>query len=608
MKLSIVQVTVILLTVFIISNNLIFFPTNILSWDIFGYYLYLPCTFIYNDIGILDDTVILNTIEKYNSTTTFYQALQLPEGQYVMKYSMGMSFFYAPFFFIGHLFAKLFNYPQDGFSTPYQYSIFFGSIVYSIIGILFLSKIVSRFFSQWITSIVLICIVFGTNYIIHVTMYGQNAMSHSILFAMYTLIIWLTIRWHETHSIKTMILLGVICGITILSRPTEIVCLIIPALWGLKSRKDILEKITMFWRLKKQIIIFVTILFFFGMLQFSYWKHVTGHWIYYSYGGNAGEGLDLFTPHFADVLISFRKGWLIYTPMMGLAIFGFIQLYKNNRGVFWVCVVFFMFNLYLVSSWSCWWYAQSFSQRALIQSYPIMAIPLGYLLTWVVQQQRIIRISLSSVVVIIIGLNLFQSYQFHKGIIHGDRMTKAYYIKVFGTVNFEQKNDKYLLVKRSFDGVEQLDNPEDYQRKFSKVLNFDKNTNANLAIQHLQTATFQLDSLNIYSPAIEIPYSKLTKKDHAWIRVTVNVYPISEVATNTLSFVTHFLHNEFPYKYSAIDATRFKVKPNQWNKVSYYYLTPEVRNSSDALKVFVRNSGTGTVYLDNLKIDVYEEK
>lgn len=608
MKLSIVHVTVILLIVFIISNNLIFFPTNILSWDIFGYYLYLPCTFIYNDIGIIDDTVILNAIEKYNSSSTFYQALQLPEGQYVMKYSMGMSVFYAPFFFIGHVFAKLFNYPQDGFSTPYQYSIFFGSMAYSALGIIFLSRIVSHFFTKYIASIVLICIVFGTNYIIHVTMYGQNAMSHSILFAMYALIIWLTIRWHETHSFRIMILLGVICGVTILSRPTEIVCLIIPALWGVKSWNDVREKITLFWRLKKQIIVFGTILFLFGILQFAYWKYITGHWIYYSYGGNAGEGLDFFSPHIADVLISFRKGWLLYTPMMGLAIFGFIQLYKKNRSVFWMCIVFFVCNLYLVSSWSCWWYAESFSQRALIQSYPVMAIPLGYFLTWVGEHHRIMRISLYSIVVIIIGLNVFQSYQFHKGIIHGDRMTKAYYFRVFGTVNFDQKNDNYLLVNRSFVGVERLENPENYYKKLSRILKFNKNTSVHTGLTALQIDRFQLDSLNKYSPALEIPYSKLTKKDHAWIRVTVDVYPISEVATNTLSFVTHFLHNEFPYKYSAIDATKFKVKPNQWNKVSYYYLTPEVRNSSDALKVFVWNRGKGITYIDNLKIEVFEEK
>ncbi len=608
MKLSIVHVTVILLIVFIISNNLIFFPTNILSWDIFGYYLYLPCTFIYNDIGIIDDTVILNAIEKYNSSSTFYQALQLPEGQYVMKYSMGMSVFYAPFFFIGHVFAKLFNYPQDGFSTPYQYSIFFGSMAYSALGIIFLSRIVSHFFTKYIASIVLICIVFGTNYIIHVTMYGQNAMSHSILFAMYALITWFTIRWHETHSFRIMILLGFICGVTILSRPTEIVCLIIPALWGVKSWNDIREKITLFWRLKKQIIVFGTILFLFGILQFAYWKYITGHWIYYSYGGNAGEGLDFFSPHIADVLISFRKGWLLYTPMMGLAIFGFIQLYKKNRSVFWMCIVFFVCNLYLVSSWSCWWYAESFSQRALIQSYPLMAIPLGYFLTWVGEHHRIMRISLYSIVAIIIGLNIFQSYQFHKGIIHGDRMTKAYYFRVFGTVNFDQKNDNYLLVNRSFVGVERLDNPENYYKKLSRILKFNKNTSVHTGLTALQIDRFQLDSLNIYSPALEIPYSKLTKKDHAWIRVTVDVYPISEVATNTLSFVTHFLHNTFPYKYSAMDATKFKIQPNQWNKVSYYYLTPEVRNSSDALKVFVWNRGKGITYIDNLKIEVFEEK
>jgi len=57
-------------------------------------------------------------------------------------------------------------------------------------------------------------------------------MTHNYLFTAYALILWLTMRWHEVYKIKYLILMGIICGLTILSRPTEFVCLIIPLLWG----------------------------------------------------------------------------------------------------------------------------------------------------------------------------------------------------------------------------------------------------------------------------------------------------------------------------------------------------------------------------------------
>lgn len=42
-----------------------------------------------------------------------------------MKYLMGLSIIYTPFFFLGHCIAGALEYPQDGFSTPYPLSICF---------------------------------------------------------------------------------------------------------------------------------------------------------------------------------------------------------------------------------------------------------------------------------------------------------------------------------------------------------------------------------------------------------------------------------------------------------------------------------------------------
>jgi len=78
-----------------------------------------------------------------------------------MKYSMGMSILYSPFFFIGHLYAKISDYPADGFSLPYQYAIFIGGQVFTVTGIIALRKVLIQFFSDKITAITMTIIVLG---------------------------------------------------------------------------------------------------------------------------------------------------------------------------------------------------------------------------------------------------------------------------------------------------------------------------------------------------------------------------------------------------------------------------------------------------------------
>src|SRR5687768_4210095 len=51
---------------------------------------------------------------------------------------IGMTLSYLPFFALGHLYAKFSEYAMDGFSAPYQLAIQLSSILYLIIGLLYL--------------------------------------------------------------------------------------------------------------------------------------------------------------------------------------------------------------------------------------------------------------------------------------------------------------------------------------------------------------------------------------------------------------------------------------------------------------------------------------
>lgn len=492
------KVTALIIIAISVALSFHYIPSNILSYDVFGYYLYLPSTFIYKDLGLNDIGFINDILDTYKNSTTLYQVDTMENGARVLKYSMGQAFLYLPFFIIGHIIALFTSFPADGFSTPYQMSIFIGSMLYTIAGILLIRKFLSHYFSDLVNSLLLISLFLGTNYLLHTTMHGQNAMSHNYLFTLYTVVLLLNRAWHINQKSKYLYSLAVVCGLMVLSRPTEIVCLLIPLLWNVDSMDAFRQKIKfLFNENRKQIIRFSIIFVSFGIPQFAYWIIFTGHFAYLDYGQSAGEGMDLLWPHFYSVLFSFRKGWYIYTPIMLFATIGFRMLYLNNRKLFVPLFAFFIVNLYFVSSWSCWWYAHSFSQRALIQSYAIMLIPLGYFIKWVFEKGFLVKTLFYISMVLIISLNLFQSWQMSVGILDGSRMTSKYYFKTFGKTNIDQGAKQYLLIERLKEDVNiipddiSLNHKELHNNNFEE-LKSEKNVHI---ISYEGNNSFKLDSV-----------------------------------------------------------------------------------------------------------------
>ena len=128
------------LSLFIIMNRLLLPRVDthdvlcVISWDVFGYYLYLPAKFIHHDLGIRNFAWVQEILNTYHPTVGFYQAYPGPAGDYVLKYPMGMAIMYSPFYFCGQVLAHLTGYSPDGFTLPYQLSIACGGLVYTVIG------------------------------------------------------------------------------------------------------------------------------------------------------------------------------------------------------------------------------------------------------------------------------------------------------------------------------------------------------------------------------------------------------------------------------------------------------------------------------------------
>jgi len=602
---SLSKIVVALICVALLCIGYIHFPLNILCWDVFGYYLYLPLTFIYHDLGLSDRSIIDTIIQQYHSTGSFYQSFQSPTGDWVMRYPIGLSIMYSPFFFIGHLYALVSDYPADGFSMPYQYAIWWGSMLFAFTGIIVLRKVLQKFFQDKIVAVLLIVLTLGTNYTLHTSIHGQGAMPHDYLFTLYSFILWFTIRWHETYKIKYALLLALVCGLAMLSRPSEIVALLIPIFWGVYDKQTIYHKINLIKEKKNQLIAFAIVLTALGFIQFTYWKIYTGSFLFDSYY-NPGEGLDLFPPHTIDSLFSFRNGWLIYTPVMIFALIGFVFLYKKDKGLFAPFFIFFILNLWIVTSWTIWWNGPSFGQRYLIASYPTLAIPLGFFLTTIFEKKKLYKYSLGIILGFLICLNIFQSWQMASGILPTPRMTKAAYFAAFGETEIPENIEKMLILDPLAPGASDI-NETEYSLAKILVQDFENIESASKEIAFSKLHSFKIDSASIYSPNVEVKYRDLTKRDYVKTKITLQLYCTVDPKENPGSLVANFEHNGKSYGYAATDVEKQSIELNKWSTVTFNYLTPVIRSGRDKLKVYYWHRGKKPVYIDDLKVEVWEK-
>jgi len=482
------------------------------------------------------------------------------------------------------------------------------SVFFICIGMIYLRKIIRYLFDDKTALITMIALVSGTNLF---QVYYSITSVHLVLFGLYTFFLWQTIRWHEDPSFKKAFLIGISAAFIAMLRPVDIICIMIPLLWGVYDLPTLKKKWILLTTHRTHILFVLAGGLLIGIPQLIYWKIFTGSFIFYSYA-TPGEGMDFFTPYIREVLFSYRKGWFVYTPLMLIAIGGFITLYKHYKNAFYPVLIFTILNIYLVSCWTCWWYAGSFGHRAFIHSYAVMAIPLGSFLFDILKRKRLFTYLSLATIAFFIMLNLFQTYQYKKRIIDASRMTKDYYWAVFGKLSEpEDKTKELLMLGRSIVSEDYMFDKQKY--KLIQTINIDYSQMPDIpgerkGVDSTGKTYVVLDSSYMFTPAFGKSYHYFTKAEHLYFIIRTEINSDYDLKEHPVSLVVHFNHKGGAYKYRAVDSEKIQPAPQigQWTYIEYLYLSPEIRHSADEFIVYFWHRGKQQVKVGNIEVEVWE--
>src|SRR5688572_8871929 len=194
---------------------------DIIKYDAFGYYSYLPATLIYKDpnFNFIDRLKAKYPSGKASSAENIFLEVN---GNRINKYYCGTALAQLPFFTAAHLFSDWFNYDQDGYSKLYLVFINLAAIFYLLIGLIFLRKFLDHLqLPENQIFIVLAAAVFGTNIFYYTII--EPGMSHIYSFAFITMFLYFSQQYFKQLVVWRLLVLAALLGIITLIRPINFI-------------------------------------------------------------------------------------------------------------------------------------------------------------------------------------------------------------------------------------------------------------------------------------------------------------------------------------------------------------------------------------------------
>jgi hypothetical protein len=345
-------------------------------YDSVGYYSWVRSLVINGNVNIQDELQI------YDMNTFI---IKTPTGNPAQPWPVGCSILWVPFFIMAHIFVLIVNFLgwpiiADGFSLPYRLAVACGTVIYGTLGVLIIYHIIENYFSSMVATISVITIWLASPLVFY--MFAHPMMSHANDMFAYTLVLWAWLATRKTpfHPLPYA-LLGLASGLAALVRnQNAALAMLVMLLIGYQSLRG-----TLTWRQGGLSTVIFSVFWCFAFFpQLLIWKSTFGDWILlshpYSYIPGAGT-FHFGFPWIFHVMFSDNRGIFIWHPVLLLAVFGFIYLFKKDKLLFFFLVMSFLIQLGIIGSWEHWHGSRGFGQRFFVNLVPAFMLGFAALLS-----------------------------------------------------------------------------------------------------------------------------------------------------------------------------------------------------------------------------------
>lgn len=502
-----------------------------------------------------------------------------------------------------YLLVHLTGYNQG--LSPLSYIIYF---LIFLSGTWFTRATLLFYFSDLTVALTLVALGFGTNLFYMVSFDYQ--LQPVLLFSLYAAVVFLTASWHQQQKLFQAILLAVALGMVILIQPTGVLSLLIPVLWGVHDKESRKSKIKLVKINLRQLLIFSGCLMIFVILPVLVWKISPGEIPFLSF--RLPGVFYSFSSWIWNDLFSFDHGLFIYTPIFIFAVTGFYYFADRNRPLFQAVFLLCILDLFLETSWSKLGIAPVFGQIAFIPVYGLLAFPMASLLGFIKEGQRWPRMVLLFSLAFFLFLNLFQTWQFNRGLLSSSGMNADAYGQIFLRTSLplmkdqpgaKMVSDSTLILKdetrvskttmSSFD----FEDPKDVNKQ-------------NLEKVHVKSGARALimDPTTRFSPGLYMRYNEFLKQPRIGLRITASVYTEDAASFSDVSLVISSIHESSNYQYKRLNLGTLRFKSGGWNTVSLDYLIPSDPLPDDQLVSYVWYTGNSRIFVDDIKCEAFELK
>ncbi len=573
------------------------------------YYLHVVSFFVNGDVGDYDKTI--TSLRKTNPGSDDPRedkfGIRLTErGRRYIKYTLGVPVMEAPFFLLAHAFVNITGCcAADGWSRPYLFFVSLSTLFYLGFGFYLLSGVLERYFSRRVVWVTCLTLALATNLYYHAT---YVTMAHAFLFFDYCLLLWLSIRFYERPGAWGALGIGMVVGLIGITRVPEVISVLIPLLWGVNGFAALRERIQFYLRHYGWALVMLAGFLAVFSIQFAYWYYVSGKLYFNPY---EGEGFNFSNPKIHKGWFDFSNGWLIYTPVMALALIGLWRLPRYVPGALLPVCVFVGLHSYIHYSYYAWTFFPGLGQRPMVETYPLLALGLAtFVAGW--SKGGIGAWLLGAGLLAFGWLNIFQTWQMKEGIIWSERHNKAFYIETFGATHWSEQ------ALRAYDSNQiQPDSAQLGPGVTLLELNFNEPGFDTLSVDTLGKRHVLILPRDFLTIAEGLPFDFAQTE---YIGISVDLYTPAQSSVPHRHMATDLVVEfDFPdgrkIKSSSIKPSTHVGNPecsiwtpggvDTWGTAGYFAKVPERAAKGATLKVFAYNHAGQTLLFDRLTLTAY---